>query len=187
MGVTLPVMATPDKSQNETAEAIKQLVEAMAQRNPGPLDQMGMSPERQAALQGRTPQRRCRTVAGVGENGSTFDIYVHAEPSMPQGKCVRFDNYRLPDGVMKHQSAGGRVPDGLQILKDPSQSALLTLMPEGKELPASAFTRQYHEWKREAFWFNDNRKIIGKELRAHFCAEGPGLKTPWTDAPAVAA
>lgn len=161
---------------NETAEAIRQLAAAfVAQQPPSPLDQLGLSPERQKQLLERMPGRRYRTVKIKSDTGATFDLVLCEGKKGSRGVGVWFSNYLYPSGMYIHQAAGGRVPDGLPILKDSDQMSPLS---EGQQLPSRLFTRFYSEWRRQTFYLADHRTFVGSEIRAHHLPEDA---PPWSD------
>ena len=175
-------------AEMSTAEAIALLAKSIQAQNPSDLQKTGMSPERQAVVQGRTPGRRTRDVPGVGENGATFLIHVVEDPEYANGRCVWFTQYRFPPGTAKHRAAGGKVPDGMRIAFDATGEMMISTLPDGEDLPQRACTREYVLWRLAEFHQLDSRTMIGKELRGHFCdPKGEGLKTPWVEPVTVAA
>jgi hypothetical protein len=187
MGPTKTATATPAESAAPKSEIV-QLVEALIQRSPGPLDTMGMSAERQARLLGKTVPRRYRSVAVVGEAGSHAVVRVCDEPGMTNGKIVWIEKYAYPPGTLKHVAAGGLVPDGLQIPFDRAAEATIAMADETHHLSSNMFTLQYLQWKLETFQRTDQRAWVGKELKPHHCdPEGRGLSTSWEDPASAAA
>ena len=163
---------------------IAQLVEVLRQQNPTPLDQLGISPERQRQLLSRQPGRRYRDIPVVGENGSRAILTVVEEGGCPNGKGVWLREYKHPKGMLKHISEGGLVPDGMPIAFD-RMSEVTIAMHQGEdvELRPEAFALPYVMWKRAEFYQRDRDAWIGKEIKAHHCdPAGKGLQTTWSDA-----
>jgi hypothetical protein len=173
---------------NDTlASVMRDFVSELRRQNPSELDRAGLTPEQQAPLLARQPGRRCRVVALVGEDGSRMNGVVEEHPAMPNGRVTRFENYCYPKGILTPESQGGLVPDGMEIARDRNQGfSIQALVAAGKEGEAdyTMTSFPYTQWKCE-FWRKDHARMIGKELKAHWCdPEGLGLKTPWEAATA---
>lgn len=162
---------------NETAAAIQQLAEAMlAQAPKTPLEMSGLSKEAQHTLTTPGVPKRFRIIPGKSdETGATFDmLVVESGKAMPNGRVTQLFNYKHPDGMFAPQSQGGRMPDGFPFLKDNTQG-----VPEGTEFPRHMLSIKYLHWRWMNFWKVDLTRMVGKELKSHFCASDDGLKTPW--------
>ena len=192
-----PAAATaPETTPTPTMEALppselRQIIQLLIEQRPDPLmdhlARLGVGPERKAeflsALQpGKA--RRYRRVPLRGDEGATAIGVIAEDPRSPTGIIVRMESYRFPDGMTTHVKDGGRVPDGLQIGKNAEAEATISLckLQGTMDLPPSALTFHYLEWKLETFYRRDWRMWIGKPLRAGYCdPAGQGLATPWTD------
>lgn len=100
----------------------------------------------------------------LSDTGATFDAEVHYPALRKGGKIVGRDakrglvkvlsNYTWPEGVDKHVSQGGLVPDGMEMKELSGQWI-------GQETDA------YRQWKYEEFYKADNKRYVGKPLPAH--------------------
>ena len=177
---------TPAPAPNETVLAIRELVEALQRRNPSDQDTLGLSPERQASLSQKTPPRRYRSVMVKGSAGATAIARVCEEKGMANGRIVWLEKYTYPAGMLKHESNGGRVPDGMPIARNKDSVGILFAMQDSdKEPDQMVVSFPYLRWKLETFYWKDARdEWLGKELKAHHCdPAGPGLATPWEKLP----
>lgn len=160
-----PAPAAPELS---TAEAIKQLAEAMRPKTP--LEHAGLSPEQiKRVIEPPTWVPKYRYVPCKSEEtGATFEAHVleSRDAKFPQGRIVGMRNYTHPEGVEVYQSNGGLVPDGMQILVHGAA--------------AGTYTPEFKQWRWTTFYQTDLRRYVQRALAAHLCSpDGKGLNTPW--------
>lgn len=74
--------------------------------------------------------------------GSSFRARIRAD-----GRVLELLEYAYPDGIDKHESDGGRVPNGSPIYN-----------ANGK------FEAHYLQWRWSEFWYADLRAWVGKKL-----------------------
>ena len=98
-------------------------------------------------------------------HGATFDAVVNWQPVHKGGKLVgrtskckvtTLANYAWPAGIDVHLSAGGLVPDGMEMLVANDKT---------RE------TDQYKQWKYETFYKADCQRFVGRPLPAHLRAQ----------------
>ena len=163
--------------QNETAAAIQSLADAMHARAPKtPLEMAGLDEDRIRTLTTAGAAKRYRLIAGKSDDtGATFVLHVVESKEMPNGRIVALQSYKHPVGMLIEERNGGRLPNGFPALRttDPIN------IPEGQEVPRHMLTIKYLHWRWQNFWLVDLKRLVGKELRAHHCAQDDGLKTPW--------
>lgn len=167
-----------------TALAIDNLARALIANQPkGPLEMAGFSPERQKALTSPPPNKRYRIVPGKSpETEATFDMLVVESKTHAHGRVTEIRNYRHPAGIYKHESAGGIVPDGMPIF---NAGHVGSMVVDGTEPPKHMLSTIFLQWRWEAFYQKDLRRIVGDGKRLsgafaeHLCAEPSGFKTPW--------
>jgi len=141
-------------------------------------DARGLSPEQIERLETPPAPKRHRKVACRSEEtGATFTACVVESKNMPGGRIVAFEDYKHPAGVATYQSAGGLVPDGMQILRSGSSA------PQGdlSNLQKHDFTPFYLQWRWVEFWQKDIRRYSGKELKAHIAVDPAAFQTPWQE------
>ena len=166
------------------ATELRQLVDLLLERQPSQLDRLGISREAQQALVQPQRGRRYRRVKAIGDAGAKAILVVGEEPGFPTGKIMMVEGYTFPAGILTYVSAGGLVPDGLQIARDRDSGTTIALCAQtGAEPPAACLTFHYLEWKLETFYRADIRAWVGKGLKSAFCdPDGEGLSTPWDPA-----
>jgi hypothetical protein len=166
------------KPPSETAVVLKELVDQLLSRQPSDPNNLGLSEEKRRELTAGPAPRKFRVVRCKSEETeSTFDCVVVESNKHPNGRITSMTNYKHPDKMFVMQANGGRVPDGMQILKE-NQAG----MNADLEIPRHQLSNQYLQWRWTEFWQKDLRRYVGKGLAAHYCAEeGPskGLDTPW--------
>jgi hypothetical protein len=168
---------TPQQQFN-LLEALRQLAEANKPRHP--LIDAGMPQAQVDKVTGKTPPwipRFRYIVCKSVETGATFEAHVLSsrdEKRFPHGRVVALRNYRHPEGTQTYRQHGGRVPDGLQILRNGSSPPA-----EGQVLRKEDATPQYLQWRWSEFWQADLRRHINKG--PELCADLTGLKTPWQE------
>jgi hypothetical protein len=134
----------------------------------------GMSPEQIAQITKPPPwiphfrYVPCRSE----ETGATFAAHVVESRRFPNGRIIGLRDYKHPEGVYTFQSNGGRVPDGMPILRNANEAP-----GEGRELQKHQLAPSYLE-----FWKRDLSRYVGRELFASLCVDSAnGLKTPWLE------
>jgi hypothetical protein len=73
------------------------------------------------------------------DTGATFDVFIQG------GKVSALPNYRYPEGIDKHASEGGLVPQGMSVTE------------EGDDWG-------YRLWRTKEFWIKDLTRFVGKPL-----------------------
>ena len=179
--------ATP--ATTTTPSELRQIVDLLLARNPGELDKLGISRERQLRLVAPQHGRSYRRIPCVGAEGAKFLAVVASDPSCKEGIVVRFENYKYPEGMLRHRAAGGLVPDGLQIARNRDAEITIALLDKtGGDVPPIALTFHYTQWKLNTFYRADQDAMHLKPLKAHCCdPAGKGLDTPWDEPVAHAA
>lgn len=166
------VAATRSEDRAALAEAI-----GAAIRN-SRTDTIGLSPHAVARLEAPVRPRRWREVkCKSDETGATFVAAVVESDSMANGRIVEIKGYTHPRGIATYQSAGGLVPDGLQILR-----AGVAAPPEGgAPIPKHDLTPHYLHWRWTEYWQRDLRRIVGKELKRYLAIDSAAFETPWQE------
>jgi hypothetical protein len=161
---------------NETVALLSALVEQLIARQPSDPNNMGLPEEKRRELTAMPgPGKYKRVPLKSEDTDATFDAIVVESAKHPNGRIVRIENYRHPeDGMTTHVSAGGRVPDGMQITSK-----------EGTDANSNSnLTVEFKRWRMEYFLQRDFRFYIGRGLQDGYCAPGSaGVKTPWASAP----
>lgn len=157
------------------AEAIGQAIRE--NREPGPFQRAGYSPERIAELTEPPKAKKWRRVACRSEDTqATFTACVVESKQFPAGRIVALENYTHPPGVAVYQSEGGLVPTSMQILR-----AGTAAPEEGRNPPKHDLTPYYMQWRWEEFWQKDLRRHAGKELKRQHAIDEAAFTTPWQD------
>jgi hypothetical protein len=163
-------------------------IEALARslKPQGPLEMAGLTPERIAEItQPPKPQRYRDIPWRSEETGATGIAHVVESKgkAFPNGRIVSISGYTHPPEAYIFQSQEGptgkpgMVPDGFPIWSGHART-----IPEGQEPQQGDLNQGFLQWRYETFYRADLRFYIGREIKAHHCAEeGPdqGLKTPW--------
>lgn len=141
-------------------------------------DTTGLSPDQVARLEGMPAPKRWREVACKSEwTGATFIACVVESKAHPHGRIVELKNYTHPQGVSTFTSAGGLVPEGMQIMRAGTGAP-----PEdGRIIPKHDLTPFYMQWRYTEFWQRDINMYAGKELRSSMAIDPAAFTTPWKE------
>jgi hypothetical protein len=175
-------------TEDTTTSAIERLADALIARQPKaahPLDHAGMSQERRNIVSGLSPDgsplkgKRWRVIPGKNhDTGATFDQHVVESREFFEGRVTELRNYKLPDGIYKHQANGGSCPDGKQIYINGQSPPVLA----PGEVPAQgSLTEDFLIWRWREFYQIDLRAIVGKGVRTHFCLNEEWRSVPWLE------
>jgi|SRR5215471_1947124 len=155
------------------AEALGQAIRE--NREPSVFKRAGYSEEQERALtEPPVPKRWRKVPCRSDETGAVFIACVVESKAFPAGRVVSFENYMHPPGVMVYQSAGGLVPDGMQILR-----AGTAAPEEGRSVPKHDLTPYYMQWRWTEFWQKDLIRYAGKEFKRSLAASDEAFNTPW--------
>jgi len=168
------------KAEPSTYDAIRTLAEAIAKNaQPSALDMAGISKEKQDALMGKAAKPvRHRYVPGKSEEtDATFTMVVVESRRFPNGRIVRLENYREPEGCFKPMSQGGRAPDGATIWANAQHYQPV----KGERPPKNVIHPYYRQYLYETYWKADLGRLVGKSFRERECLTPEGFKTPWEE------
>jgi len=165
-----------DPSTPDFIAAIQELARSLKPQ--GPLEMAGLTPERIAEITQLPKAQRYRRIPWKSEEtGATGIAHVVESKKFPNGRIVAVEGYTHPVDAYKHESEGGKVPDGFQMWAGHAKS-----LPEGQEPMQGDLNQGFLQWRYETFYRADLRYYIGREIKAHHCQDdGPGLKTPWSE------
>ena len=163
-----------------TPEMLESLVTQLLARQPTDPSNLGLSEAQRRKLTDLPPPQSYRYIPCTSEEtGATFVAHVVASSKFPNGRITRLEEYTLPAGASKFVAAGGLIPDGMPI-GGPNRGSL----SDPTDVPSSELSTPFKIWRWETFWQSDLRRLVGKEIKAHFCSEsgaGKGLDTPWIE------
>ena len=164
--------ATTTNPAGLTSQDILNLADAIRSDRPRtPLENSGLSPERQRALTEAPVPHRWRTLRCRSDHsGATFLAHVVESKTFPNGRILRMESYTLPDGMFTSVSNGGRVPDGHPINKSGAG-------PTGTPVPYADQCVLYKGWVWNEFYKPDLQAHNGKELKTHALVDPADLKT----------
>lgn len=171
----MPPNEKPKSEVQIMAEAIGEAIRA--NRPQGPLEQAGFSEAQIAQLTEHPKPKRWREVACKSdETGATFVACIVESRGMTNGRITQLKNYTHPKGAAVFTSAGGLVPDNLQILR-----AGTTPPVEGAVLAKHDLTPYYLQWRWETFLQADLRRYVGKEIQRYLAVDEAAFTTPWKE------
>lgn len=174
-----PTSDSMTMAQAITAGITQGMKELAATLKPqGPLEQAGLSSERIEQITKPPSPQRYRDIPWQSEDtGATGIAHVVESKKFASGRIVSISDYRHPPDAYKHESEGGRVPDGFHMWKDHQRS-----VPEGEEPQHGDLNQGFLQWRYDTYYKADLQRYAGKELKAGCCrADGEGLKTPWKE------
>lgn len=163
---------------NERFERLLLAFETKASATPpSPLGLVGLSEEQQNALIRAPKPQKFRVIPGYNEErGTTFQMFVVESKAFPNGRVVRLEGYKHPDGIDRHQMQGGLVPDGHPIYNQGGGM--------GSEAErAASMNPLYKQWRFEHFYQADLKEVAsGRSLASRFCVDPEDVKNiPWQE------
>ena len=141
-----------------------------------PLEMSGLSPEAQRALSTPPPasEHTYRRMKAKGENGDTFTIIVVPSKAHKNGRIVRVEDYRFPEGIYKSVANGGIVPDGMPVRKNGTKA-------NGEIVPREECHILYLHWRTTEFYVPANKRYVGKGLQPSDLVNEADIAMPWAD------
>lgn len=131
----------------------EQFAELLAAVRPAPAPKPPDDEEQFARLQKMASERPFAPDIPWGRvlspTGATFIPRVIPSKTHPKGRVVDLLEYTHPEGVDRHQSDGGLVPDGHPILVTNKAGQMLSA--------------DYKQWKYTTFWRQDLNTYVGKD------------------------
>lgn len=92
--------------------------------------------------------------------GARFTAVVQKSKAYPLGRIITVEDYEFPEGIEKHTTEGGLVPEGQRIF---------ALDDKGRSIPG-VYETSFRVWKTREFYIKDLTTWVGKPYQPSMLA-----------------